>query len=324
MAEEMEMGKPSASLATLRPDLGGSLEEFNTAMDRAGFIGLRALPVMEVAKQAGTFGKITLEQLLQTRDTVRAPGGNYNRGNFTFTTDSYACQEHGAEEPVDDREAEMYREYFDAELVSTERARDAVLRNVEIAAAAILQASALTDAAAAAVWSNHTSATPITDVKARQIAIWTATGIWPNAVMMAREAFLECRMCDEVIDNVKYTERTLPGDITVDMLAKAFDLKYVLIAGSAKNTANSGQTASLSSIWDRTQVSVGRIAEGNDIREAAFGRTFHWSADGSQIGGVVESYRDEKVRSDVIRCRMDIHQKALYTDLMHCITGVLS
>ena len=70
------MPSPSTSLATLRPELGGSMEAFDLAADRAGFIGLKLLPVFEAAEQSGSFGKIPLEELLKNRDTERAPGGS--------------------------------------------------------------------------------------------------------------------------------------------------------------------------------------------------------------------------------------------------------
>src|SRR3712207_2374601 len=101
------MPSPSSSLATFRPDLAASFEEFPLEMDQQGFIALRVLPVIETKKSSGTFGRIPLEQLLQNRDTLRAPGSGYNRGKFTFEPDSFATIERGVEEVVDDREAEM-------------------------------------------------------------------------------------------------------------------------------------------------------------------------------------------------------------------------
>mgnify|MGYP006969520567 CR=1 FL=1 len=92
------MPSSSASLATQRPDLA-SFEEFDLEMQKRGYIGNRVLPVIEVGKQAGPFGKITLESLLQNRQTSRAAGAGYNRTNWKFTNSSYATEEHGIEEP---------------------------------------------------------------------------------------------------------------------------------------------------------------------------------------------------------------------------------
>ena len=61
------MSSPSTSLATLRPDLAGSFQEFDLAMDAAGFIAHRVFPTINVAAASGKFGKIPVEQLLQQR-----------------------------------------------------------------------------------------------------------------------------------------------------------------------------------------------------------------------------------------------------------------
>lgn len=321
------MGSPSSSLATLRPDLGGSLEEFDLAMDRAGFIGLRVMPVFDVAKQAGSYGLIPLEQLLQNRDTARSPGSGYSRGKFTFQSTTYGCSEHGAEEPVDDREAEMYAEYFDAELVATERARDVVLRNHEKrAAAAIFNATTWTSNKTTVTneWDDATNAVPITDVENACREVWEASGLWPNALILERYVARNLRHCAQIIDRLKYQgfRDVIPSQINAAMLAAVFDLEEVIIAGSAKNSAAEGQDASIAPIWSREYAMVAKIARSRDIKEPCLGRTLHWAADGSQIGATVETYRDETVRSDIVRARHDVQEKIHYVQAGHLLENV--
>ena len=75
------MPSPTSALSTQRPDLAASLEGFDLMMDAEGFIGHRVMPRTPVARQSGNFGKIPIEQLLQNRETKRAPGSGYNRAN---------------------------------------------------------------------------------------------------------------------------------------------------------------------------------------------------------------------------------------------------
>lgn len=324
------MGKPTSSLATLRPDLSGGLEEFDLAMDRLGFIGHRVLPVLEVAKQAGVFGKIKLEQLLQNRETKRAPGAGYARGKWEFTTDSYACDEHGAEEPVDDREARMYAEYFSAEMVSAARALDMVLRNAERRVSdLIFNATTWTGAALTTgitnEWDDAANATPITDVNAACKKVWDGCGLWPNALIINRRVFRNLRACNQVMDIIASSgagSSKKASEITIDQLAGVFDLPYILVSGSAKNTAAEGQARSIAPIWSDEYAMVARIAESQDVREPCLGRTFHWGEDGSSIGGTMESYRDETVRSDIIRARHDVDEKVLYVEAAHLLSNI--
>lgn len=322
------MPSPSSSLATQRPDLAASFMEFDLEAEKAGYIAQNVFPIVEVASQAGNFGKIPLAQLLQQRDTKRAPGSGYARGTFQFDDAQYATEEHGAEEPIDDREAKMYKEYFDAEMIATARAYGFVLRNAEQRIAdAVFNTSTWTGAAlttdvSGTPWATIASAVPLTNVEAAVQKVYDGSGLWPNALVINRKVFRNLRNTAQVIDRIASSgagNRNLASDVTVDMLAQAFDLDYVIVAGGSKNTATEGQTAAAGQIWSSTYAMVCKIATTNDMREPCIGRTFHWSDDGSSIGGTIETYRDETVRGNVVRVRHDVDEIVLYAAAGHLL-----
>lgn len=322
------MPSPSATLATLRPDLAASFEAFDIEAEKAGYIARKVLPTIDVASQSGNFGKIPLAQLLQQRDTKRAPGSGYARGQFTFDVSTYACEEHGAEEPVDDREAKMYGEYFDAELIATRRAYNAVLRNAEQRVAdAIFNTTTWTGASlytdvSGTPWATIGSAVPLTNVEAAVQKVYDGSGLWPNALIINRKVFRNLRNTTQVIDRIASSgagNRNLASDVTIDMLAQAFDLDYIIVAGGSTNSAKEGQTATPSQIWSSTYAMVCKVATTNDFREPCIGRTFHWAADGSSVDGAVESYRDEVVRANITRVRHDVDEVVLYAQAGHLL-----
>ena len=323
------MASPSSVLATQRPDLAASFMEFDLAMGASGFIAQRVMPITEVAKAAGNFGKIPIEQLLSARTTDRAPGSRYNSGSFTFLPATYSCKEHGWEEPVDDNEAQMYRDYFDLEQIAALRAYRAVLENYEKrVAAALFNTSTWTGAtlttAATATWATYASAKPMADVEAAAQKVFASCGMWPNAVIMSRKTYRNARNCAEVIDRIKYAGITDPraGAITEQAMAQAFDMEQVIVAGSAKNTAIDGQAATLASVWADNLVMVAKVATDQDIRTPCVGRTFHYGEDGSEVGGHTESYRDESRRSDIVRVRHQVDEVVLYVEAAHLINTV--
>jgi hypothetical protein len=287
---------------------------------------------MDVASQAGNFGKIPLEQLLQQRATLRAPGSGYARGSFTFDKAVYATDEHGAEEPIDDRLAQMYAEYFDVEQVSTMRAFSAVLRNAEQRVAdAIFNTTTWTGAPLTTgitnEWdANHTTtATPIADVEAAVQKVYDGSGLWPNALIINRKVFRNLRNLDEIIERIESAgagSASKPSDITAEMLARVFDLDFVIVAGTSRNSALEGQAAAPVQIWSSEYAMVCRVATSNDMREPCIGRTFHWSQDGSSVGGTVESYRDEVIRGNVIRVRHDVDEVILYPQAGHLLSNI--
>lgn len=324
------MPSPTSSLATLRPDIAESFVEFDLEANMSGFVATEVFPVVDVQSQAGNFGKIPIEQLLQQRDTKRAPGSGYGRGNFRFDTATYATEEHGAEEPVDDREKEMYAEYFDAEVISGMRARSAVMINAEQRVAdAVFNATTWSGGSYTTgitnEWDDATNAVPITDVEAAVQQIWDNSGLWANALVINRKVFRNLRNSDQVIERINSAgagNPSKPSDVTVAMLQAVFDLPYIIVAGGAKNAAKEGQSVSVSQVWSDEYAMVCKVATGRDFREPCIGRTFHWSADGSSIGGTVESYRDETVRADIIRVRHDVDELVLYKDAGHLLSNV--
>lgn len=321
------MPSPSTSQATLRPDLGGSLMEFDLSMADKGFIANRVLPVFESMKQSGPFGKIPIEQLLQSPEISRAPGAGYSRTKFTFDKGTFACEEFGVEEAVDDRESEMYRDFFDAEQISTLRARHFVELAAEMRAAALLfNATTWTSNKVDVTheWDDAANAVPMSDVETAVQAVFDACGLWPNALIVNRKVFRNLRLVDEIqaLSGSQPFMDVRPGMMTAAHLATVFDLEEVIVAGAPKNSAIEGAAASIASVWSDEYAMVARVARSQDIREPCVGRTIHWGEDGSSIGGTVESYREEGKRSEIIRVRHDVDEKVLYMEAAQLITNV--
>lgn len=317
------MPHPSESLATLRPDLSGSLQEFDLQANMMGFVGLRIAPAIEVNKPSGAFGRIPIKELLQNRETARAPGTGYSRGTGKFEPDSYTTQDHGTEEPVDDTEAAMYADYYDAELVATARARDIVLRAHEQRVIALADAVSYTNAAGTA-WTSTASATPIVNVRAARIAMRERIGLDPRCMVISWNRFQYLKDCAEIIDRAKAQNNmnVQKGSITAQQIANALDLDEIIIAGSVYNSANEGQAATIASLWTDSRALLFVKPRTRDHREPCWARTFHWGADGSTIGGLIESYRDEGVRSNIIRVRMHTGEKEMYAEAAQVITGI--
>jgi len=316
------MSTPSAVLQ--RPELGATLEEFDLRASHAGFIGLRAAPVLEVARQSANIGRIPLKELLNERDTRRAPGAPYKRRSYQFEAWSYATEEHGAEEPIDDREKKLYRHYIDAERVARDRCIDAVLRQHEIRVAAMLfNASTFSATSLTNEWDDPTNATPIADIDASIERIRVASGQMPNALIITHSVFKNLRQVDEIIDRLKYSGIDDPKNITAQMLAALFGLEEIMVAGAQRNASNAAAAATLTDVWSGEYAMVAKIARTADPREVAVARTMHWGEDGSSIGGAMESYRDDSIRSNVIRARMETDELTAYVaaaDLMDNLT----
>jgi hypothetical protein len=326
------MPSPSSSLATQRPDLA-SFQEFDLEMNQRGFVAARVAPVLDVGLAADTPGKIPVEQLLKIGNgRPRAQRGGYDRGNWTFTTWSYATLEYGWEEPIDDRERKLYANFFDCEQIATLRAFNNVLLNAEIRMATLIfntstwtGASLYTDVGTTE-WAqaNWATATPIAHVEAAARKVKDNCGYWPNAMILNRTKFRDLRQCTEIRERIVASGAGMPAkasDITPQMLASVFDLDQVIVAGGVKDSATEGQDTTFANVWGDYAM-VCRVATSADIREPCIARTFHYTPDGSQIGGTIETYRDETIRSDIVRVRHEVDEVVMYAQMGHLIAGI--
>jgi hypothetical protein len=166
---------------------------------------------------------------------------------------------------------------------------------------------------------------PITDVEAAVAKVYDGSGLWANALVINKKVFRNLRNSEQIIERINSAgagNPSKPSDVTTQMLAAVFDLPYILVAGGTRNSAKEGQTATPAQIWSGEYAMVCKIATGADMKEPCIGRTFHWSADGSAVGGTVETYRDEIVRSDIVRVRHQVAEVVLYPQAGHLLSNI--
>lgn len=320
------MPSPSSAIAIPRADLGGALEQIDLEAQNRGYVAQVVLPVFSTPTNTGAYPVIPIAQLLQNRNVLRGVRGGYSRGSIEFSEENFCTREYGTEEPVDDKEAAIYRNYFDVELLATKRAVNAVLGGAEQRmVTALTDTGVITQTGAAiAPWSNPIAAAPLDDFATARYVIWSATGIWCNAVVMSKRTFHSLRECLQILDRIRCNSnyRVLAGEMTAEMMASAFDVERVIVSESVKNSANEGQPLSVASAWPDSKVLVAKLATSNDLKEPCLGRTFHWAEDGSQPLGTIETYRDENVRAQIVRVRHEVQEKVMYPKAGYLITAV--
>jgi hypothetical protein len=326
------MPSPSAALSTQSPDLA-TFFEYEYSESEPRFIGGQVMPLFTVPKQAGNFGKVTLETLMEHQtSTRRAPTSGYNRRQYEFTEDSYATEEHGIEEYLDDREVQMYSDYIEAQAIATRRAVNSILTAHEKRVSDEIMDvtfytgdAAFNQALGNGVWTLAAS-TPIEDIEGAWQKHRNNTGIRPNALILNEYSYRALRNHPDVIARVHSSgagDQARARDVNLSQLSAVFDIDNIIVGGGMENTSNPNVAASLSDIWPNHAL-ICRVATTNDIREPAIGRTFHWSADGSMSGGSLETYREEAVRSNIVRVRHDVDEKVLYQELGVMIEDVIT
>lgn len=296
-----------------RMDLGQAVLEF--IIKRGDLIGLQALPLFESQLKAAVFNAITRESLTKIPETKRAPSGNYNRLNFETVERNFSCVEHGLEGPLDDSEKRLYVNDFAAELVTVEQIIGLILLAQELRiATALFNTATFTGAArytdhASNPWDNIGTSI-LGQVRAAKEKVRQSTGMMPNTIIFSETNLNRIKLNTEIKDAIKYTTKLTDAELFAAFGALV-GIKKVLVGKAIRNTANKGKTFAGSDIWDDDYAMVAVTADNpRNLKEPSVGRTFLWVKD-SPANPVVESYREDAIRSDVFRVRHDIDEKII-------------
>ena len=315
------MPRPTSGTTIQRPDLASLAVEYVEKQDE--FIGLRLAPMFKVQSQSAEYPTYPKEAAVNLPDTKRAPRGDYNRTVWRFETDNYACVENGIEEPVDDVEVKLYARYFDAEAMAGKRAMRNVLRVQEKRILDIPQALSA-DASPTNEWDDPTNAVPLSDINTGKETILDATGMEPNALVIANTTFKDLGNVAAIVDRIKYTHPGVKrGELTKELLAEYFGLAELLVSRQGYNSADAGQAASMTKYWDEEYALLAIVQDGQDLSEPGYMRTFLWTEDSPQ-NVVIESYRDDTVRGDVVRARQYTDEETIWAAAAYLMDNIVS
>jgi len=296
-----------------RPDLGVAVMEYVEGATM-GLIGLEVFPIFKTPKASATYSVIPKEALLKLEDTARAPRGGYNRGDFPYERGKFATSEQGWEEPVDDTERSLFDQEAPgmADFIATNRAMGIIMKGQEKRIAAkLFNATNFTANTITHEWDDSANAVPINDVNTGILAFRLQCGMLPDALVIAFSTFMDLRVCDQIIDQLKYT---FPGidlnNMTSQQLAQLFGVPRVLVGGAVYDAAGTGNDASITDIWSNEYAALIKISSGPDLTQPGVGRTFIWIEDSAE-NAIVEQYREEKIRSDVYRVRHNVDESLI-------------
>lgn len=308
----------------VRNDLGTIAWEYLIGPDGQGNVGLRVLPIFTTKKKEGRYPVLPAEAFLKLQKTARAARGKYNRSDYQFGKGTYACEENGWEELLDDSERHEFGEAdFESEMIATMRAMDVILRSQEVRIAAVVQdTSTMPNSSISISWNTAATAVPRSDVVGVMETMRSTYGIKPNLMTMSHQAKNDLLLTAEITDAFKYTNMIEIGSekVQLSQLAQYFGIDEIVLTGAQKDTAKKGQSKSLSDIWTATKVGLYKVSSSRDLKNPSIGRTFLWEED-SPENVVVEQYRAEDNRSDVFRARHHSDEATIFVGAAHIMTG---
>ncbi len=292
-----------SSYSTPREDLGMALHEFNP--EAQGLIATRVLPIRPVTKQAANFSMISRENMKNAERVKRAAGSAFARVHMRAEDLAYACELYGLEAPLADEDRDNYEDDFDAEMELTQLINLLLLLDLEIEVEALVfntttfTGSDLYTDVHAAPWDTAASDIigPIIDASEK---VRKNLGLRPNALIIGASQFANMRK-NTAIKAMFPGASMITAQMILGNLPAIFGIENLIVGGQVYDTADEGQTSTMSDVWPDDYAMICRLnGPGDSLWTPGLGRTMAWRAVSSDLVAT-DQYREEQTKSDIFR-----------------------
>lgn len=292
--------------------IDAALTNVCVAYSNPNFVSDTIAPPVAVRKQSDRYFIYDADrEKFRSSNDKRAPGAEANEVDFALSDDSYYCEDHALESAIPDEERENADPPIQPEIDRTEFLMEKMLLNKEIALASrILTGSDVPSETLSGTgqWSDYTNSDPVAEVETHKATIQEAVQVIPNTLVLPYEVYAKVRLHPKVTDRTKYMQLGIAGPNT---LATLFDVERVLVPRAVKNVAAPGQTADLDAVWGKNAF-LAYVPSRPALKRVAFSYSFVWTmAPGSVSGHVVEVWRENRRKADMIRVQRYYDQKVI-------------
>ena len=252
----------------------------------------------------------------------RGPGAPYQRQGYGISWQNFLCSEIGIEKILDDGVRAGSLTVEDLEMKDTAFVTQLMELKLEKQAAAAFFVTGVwsTDKVPATKWDAAMS-TPIKDIRAGMQGIRKKLGKMPNKLILGDATWAVLQDHTDFTDRIKYSQT---GIVTTQLVAELFGFDEVVIGGAVEVTSAEGiDTEVDADLWGDNVLLLCQEPMGLGVTSAA--ATFVWP--GGMQGAnpwAVQQYREETVRSNVMRAFTYRDMKVLVKDAGYLLNNVLT
>jgi len=289
--------------------------------DATRFIASQLFPVVPVDKKGGTYPIYTKKYWFTDEMEVRVPGQPYARTGFGVSSSTYKTIQYALAVPIADESRAENQTPLDLEDAAVSfLAQKSLIRKERAFAADFLTTSVWeTDDTTATDWDDFTSGDPVANVLTAVRTISLSTGYQANTLAVGHIVHEALINHPDIIDRIKYVQ--IPtARATQEALAALFGLERYLVGMAAYNSANEGQDASQTAIFDDDAL-VCYVNPAPSILKPSAGYTFAWGPGGG--AGVIINTRDDENDADLIKNKEQWDQKVVATDLGYFFSDIV-
>jgi hypothetical protein len=296
------------------------LSQISVGYPNPGMVGEALFPrvnVNRISDKYYIFGRETWA--VHPGGDLRAPGTVANEiEGLLVSTDTYFAQEHSLQLPITDEE----RENADSPLAPDRDGTELVTAKILLAREIAIKDMATTTTNYATGYSTTIAGTdqwndyvtvggsdPIGDIRTGFRKIHSGLFLEPNVAIIPYQVMTQLEDHPAFIERIKYSER---GILTAEIIGSVLGIETIIVPGMGYNSANPGQTQSLGYLWGKDVV-LAYVPPRAGMKIPAYGYEFNWGYRGSRPM-VVERWREEPRKSDLVRCSRRYDLKHIAVD----------
>lgn len=280
------------------------------------FVGTQILPVRDVATKTGQYPVFGDDQFDLNASKERAAGSSFARRDFAYGQQDFSCKQYALEGLLPDEDATQASDdgISDAAGAIAQKLQRDLMVGHELRVASVMNAAGFNAVAQTGGAMSAAGAKPISSIQ-NAVERLQGNGFYDDLALI-----IEVSLFNEMLNttdvrgifngNGQYTDR--------QVILDALGVNQIIICPTRYNSAAKGKAAARSKIWSTDSYFVGQVA-GGDFANGGFGRTLAYSPDGGVF--TAETYRDEPIKSDVLRVLNSVDEAIINPNAAEKITA---
>jgi hypothetical protein len=310
---------------------------------QSNFIANDLFPEIPVDKMSDLYYVYDKGDWFRDEADVRAPGTESQGSGYRIGTDTYTAKVYAFHKDIDDQTRANYDNPLNPDRDAVEFVTNRMLMRQERDWAATCFKTGVWATDATGVnsgptggqflrWNDATS-TPVEDMELAKETMLSTTGFLPNTLVLGYQVFRYLKQHPAIYNRLKYTTSE---NITVDILARFFDVDRVVVARSIVNTGNrnaagaavngtGGGTDSFSFVHGKHALLM-YVNPSPSLLQPSAGYRFGWRGVSDGMGATVgiSRFRMPELRSERIESQMAWTNKVVAKDLGYFFAGAVA
>lgn len=273
--------------------------------EESAFVAPKVFPLVSVEKETDRYYVFRKEDWFRDEAQRRGDSEESAGGGYSLSTDSYACDlwafhkdlgrkvYANTDRPLDpDREAALFVTRKILLRQEIQWVTDFFVGGIW--GTTMTGVAGVPGAGQFRQWNDFAASDPIEDVEAGKEAILSSTGFEPNTLTLSYPVYRKLRRHPDFRDQIKYTTA---DNVTVEIMARIFDIERVLVAKAVRSTAKEGAAAQTYGFTHGSHALLTYSPRAAGINTPSAGYIFAWQGVAGVMGtsvAVSRFFMDEK------------------------------